>query len=439
MKFCPKCSLKIKGNVTQCPICKVELLSCAEDDERIPRSPDADDQKHEPVDAYPTSSTESDAPVAKPRVNSKVTKPQGKTGDQSHDTSDSHRVNERLEKLENGFKELDSKLNRSIRKSDGFEDSATNLESRISKAEQALDQFKHALKTPNENIQKADKEISKLTLHINHILKDLDSVKSNVANLEATLPTPISSVDERTTPGDLPIDKTGIQDNGTSFSEQAEEDFENEFDIHTPPSRDEIFDQAEPARRRSSLTIILILFAIVVSSWLGFSYFRSRTHESNNERIAEKIEISPILKNDILDAPTGSVGTEQTSTAETIDMKPKETGDFPSQENIARTKTKETKEKSTPLEQSKTRNTTLQSASGYTVNVGSFKDKTRALALTKKLREKGYSAIMSASENKKMYRVRVGAFSSFNEALSYSTRLEKKEKLSTFIAKINMP
>ncbi|MCK5010705.1 MAG: hypothetical protein KAS98_09480, partial [Deltaproteobacteria bacterium] len=33
MKFCPKCSLKIKGNLTYCPLCKVELLSCTDDEE----------------------------------------------------------------------------------------------------------------------------------------------------------------------------------------------------------------------------------------------------------------------------------------------------------------------------------------------------------------------------------------------------------------------
>jgi hypothetical protein len=46
---------------------------------------------------------------------------------------------------------------------------------------------------------------------------------------------------------------------------------------------------------------------------------------------------------------------------------------------------------------------------------------------------------MSTSKNKKMYRVSIGAFLSYKEALSYSTTLEKKEKLPTFIAKTNMP
>ncbi len=91
------------------------------------------------------------------------------------------------------------------------------------------------------------------------------------------------------------------------------------------------------------------------------------------------------------------------------------------------------------MKESKTRQTTFKKVSGYTVNVGSFKDKNRALALAKKLRGEGYSAVMSRSKDKKMYRVSVGAFLSYKEALSYSTTLEKKEKLPTFIAKTNMP
>jgi len=45
VKFCPKCSLKIKGNLTQCPICKVELLSCAEDEEVISQGTDEEHQE----------------------------------------------------------------------------------------------------------------------------------------------------------------------------------------------------------------------------------------------------------------------------------------------------------------------------------------------------------------------------------------------------------
>ena len=439
MKFCPKCSLKIKGNVTQCPICKVELLSCAEDDERIPGSPPKEEnQKHKTVETDPTPSTEIDTQDVEPNANFKVAK-QEKSADKSDYTRDYPDLNDRIGKIEDGFKEIDSTLNISISQGEVFSNAATDLESRITKADQALDELKHALETPSEYIQQVEKEISRLTLHMNHIVKDLEIVKSNVTNLEAKLAKPSSSFEEMATPGDLPIENTENQDGGTSFPEHVEEDFGNEFEIHTPPSREEIFTQPEPERKRFSLTVILILFAIIISSWLGFYYFKSRSHESNKELITEKIAISPILKKDIIDASKRSVAIEQTSKAETEEIKPKEAGEILSQEKSARTKTKETNEKTTPLKESRTRQTTLKKASGYTVNVGSFKDKNRALALTKKLRGEGYSAIMSTSKDKRMYRVSVGAFSSYKEALSYSTTLEKKEKLPTFIAKINTP
>jgi len=439
MKFCPKCSLKIKGNVTQCPICKVELLSCAEDAERIPGPPpEEEDQKHGTADTDPTPSTEIGTQDIEPNANFKVTK-QEKSADKSDYTMDYPDLNDRIGKLEDGFKEIDSKLNISISQGEVFSNATTDLGSRITKADQALDKLKHALETPSEYMQQVEKEFSKLTLHINHIVKDLEIVKSNVTNLEAKLAKPSSSFEEMVTPGDLPIEKTENLGEGTSYPEHVEEDFGNEFEIHTPPSREEIFTQPEPERRKFSLTIILILFAIVITSWLGFYYFRSRNHESNKALITEKIAISPILMKDIVDASKRSAVIEQTSKIETEEIKPKEAGENLSQEKSAFTTIKATEEKTTPLKESTTRKTTLKKASGYTVNVGSFKDKNRALALTKKLRGEGYSAVMSTSKDKKMYRVSVGAFSSYKEALSYSTTLEKKKKLPTFIAKINMP
>jgi len=103
MKFCPKCSLKIKGNVTQCPICKVELLSCAEDDERIPGSPPKEEnQKHETADTIQTPSTEIDTQDAEPNANFKVTK-QEKAADKSDYTGDYPDLNGRIEKIEDGF------------------------------------------------------------------------------------------------------------------------------------------------------------------------------------------------------------------------------------------------------------------------------------------------------------------------------------------------
>ena len=187
MKFCPKCSLKIKGNVTQCPICKVELLSCAEDDERIPGPPpEEEDQKHGTADTDPTPSTEISTRDIEPNANFKVTK-QEKSADKSDYTRDYPDLNDRIGKLEDGFKEIDSKLNISISQGEVFSNATTDLGSRITKADQALDKLKHALETPSEYMQQVEKEFSKLTLHINHIVKDLEIVISNVTNLEAKL------------------------------------------------------------------------------------------------------------------------------------------------------------------------------------------------------------------------------------------------------------
>ncbi len=438
MKFCPKCSLKIKGNVSQCPICKVELLSCADDEELMPRLPKEEEQKQETPETNQTPSTMSDTSDVEPKVDVKAPT-QEKTEDKTDYNKEYPDLHNRIKELENSYKEIDNKLNISSSQADIFKSAAVDLESRISKVDQALGKLKNTLEIPNEHIQQIEKEISKLTLHINHIVKDLESIKNNVLNLEAKFEKPSSSFEEIAAPEDFPPKKTEDSDEAASFPGHLEEDFGNEFQIHTPPPREEIFPQPESERKKSPLTIILILFAIVISSWLGFYYFKSQNQESKKELITEKIEIAPILKKDIDAALKRSTTIEQKAETEKMKLKPKETGEKLSRGKYAPTTIKTTNEKPTPIKESKTRQATFKKASGYTVNVGSFKDKNRALALTKKLRGKGYSAVMSASKDKKLHRVRVGAFSTFKEALSYAATLENKERLPTFIAKINNP
>ena len=75
----------------------------------------------------------------------------------------------------------------------------------------------------------------------------------------------------------------------------------------------------------------------------------------------------------------------------------------------------------------------------FTVNVGSFKDKNLATALTTRLKDSGYTALMSQSEQNNFYRVRVGTFSTIEEARTFAFRLQKKEKLPTFVTRLEQP
>ncbi|MCK5256484.1 MAG: SPOR domain-containing protein [Deltaproteobacteria bacterium] len=426
MKFCPKCSLKIKGNVSQCPICKVELLSCAEDEEVTFRPLMEDDQEQARRATDHAVSTESNTQNVEPNVDSKEPT-QKKAAYKTDTTEDYSDLNGRIKKLENAFKEMENKLSTILSQGDTFKSTAVDLESRITRADRALDEIKNTLGSPSDHNKNIEKEISRLTLNINHIIKDLENVKDKITNLEK----PSSSSEARRTSDDFSSGKIEISDEGIRFPERLEDDF-----------GEELYSQPEPEKKKTLLITILILVAIAISSWFGFNYFKSHNQESQKELITEEIKISPILKRDTEDTLQKITEIEPATKAQTEEtiLKPRETVEklslgekqTPSTGRIA-------EEQPAPLRKSKVKISPSKKVSGYTVNVGSFKDKNLALALTKKLRDKGYSALMSLSRGKKIYRVRVGAFSSFKESISYAAMLEKKEKLPTYIAEINMP
>jgi len=62
MRFCPKCSLKIKANIEQCPICKVELLFCAEDEDVTAHLSEKEEHKQKVIEKSPASTPHSTPP-----------------------------------------------------------------------------------------------------------------------------------------------------------------------------------------------------------------------------------------------------------------------------------------------------------------------------------------------------------------------------------------
>jgi len=411
----------------------VELLSCAEDEEVTSRPPMEDEQEQAKRATDHAVSTESNTQNAEPHVDSKEPT-QKKAAYKTDTTEDYSDLNGRIKKLENTFKEINDKLSTSLSQGDTFKSTAVDLESRITRADRALDEIKNTLGSPGDHNKNIEKEVSKLTLNINHIIKDLENVKDKITNLELNLEKSSSSSEARRTSDDFSSGKVEISDDGIRFPERLEDDF-----------GEELSSQPEPEKKKTLKTLIitmLLLVAISFSFWFGFNYFKSHNQESQKGLITEKIKISPLLKIDTEDALQKITEIEPATKAQTEEtlLKPRGTVEKLSLGEKQTPSTGMTTEEQPALpKKSKVKKTASKKVSGYTVNVGSFKDKSRALSLTKRLRDKGYSAIMSLSKGEKIYRVRVGAFSSFKESLSYAAMLEKKEKLPTYIAEINMP
>jgi len=78
-------------------------------------------------------------------------------------------------------------------------------------------------------------------------------------------------------------------------------------------------------------------------------------------------------------------------------------------------------------------------AGRFTVNVGSFRKRTRAEVLMKQLEEKGYEAFVAKATIPKKgtwYRVSVGRFPSRGEARSFAQALKEKEGIDSFVREV---
>lgn len=469
MKFCPKCSLKIKGNLTQCPICKVELLSCAEDEELTSQVTDEEHQEQIMTEMDSILSTESDTQDEKHAFD--LREPvHRKAADNSNNTEDYSNLKNRMRKLEISLRHIENKLDITLSQIDIFKATVVDLESSITKLDQSLGEIKKYSGSPHEYIQNIEKEISRLELHTDNLGEDLESVKNNlkdqqdkikklseecsismkasretgdkIKNLEVSLERPSTIFEEKQAESDLSSGRIEIPEEGISFPEKIGEDFETEFESSISPLSEENFQRPERRRKKNFLIIIIsILAAVIISSWFGFQYFKSQKQKAQKEIISQKSEISPTFKNGTGElSRNDKIEPTQKAKINEKDLKPKELNKkSPQREKSVSVSRAVIKKQSSPSKESKTKNATLRKASGYTINVGSFKDKKRAHVLTKKLIDKGYPVLMSPSKKNKWYKVRVGAFSTVKEARAFATILEKKEKLPTFITEINKP
>ncbi|MEW6001509.1 MAG: SPOR domain-containing protein [Nitrospirota bacterium] len=71
----------------------------------------------------------------------------------------------------------------------------------------------------------------------------------------------------------------------------------------------------------------------------------------------------------------------------------------------------------------------------YTVQVSAFKDSSEAEALRERLDKKGYKPYVTLSEtkNERLYKVRIGEFSTRRDAEALSVKIKKAEGLPTFV------
>ena len=461
MKFCPKCSLKIKGNLTYCPLCKVELLSCADDEEGTSQFTNEEqpdllatelDNIISSVDAIndggPTSGFRKSV--------------QENTSNNINHTDEDDDPKVRLKKLESNLVSLEKKLSLALRHDGIFKVTVADVESRIRKLDSSLAEIKNSLVSPPECTQDIEKENSKFESQIDQFVGDLESVKNNLRDLHDKInklseecrlsmklsednkskisklalyaKEPISSFEELQSQSNLSFGEIEIPEEGIKFPKSEGEGFEPDFEPSLSPLSEDDISQSERVKKsKLPLVIILILASIIISLWCGFYFLNSHEQSIQKENIPKKSDIASVPKS------VTSVELSTKTRIEESDLeKPKKSSIKSSHSTkSASISNAKTKKKSIPPKKSITASLPSAKSIGYTISVGSFQDKKRAQSITKKLLEKGYPVLMFTSKKNKWYRVRIGAFSSFKDASKYAATLNKKENLPTFITKID--
>jgi cell division septation protein DedD len=415
MRFCPKCSLKIKANIEQCPICKVELLSCAEDEDVTAHLSEKGEHNQKVIEKSPASSPKEAPPAQRPSPPAEI-KPDTAQS-QVHPTEDLTILTRKLKSLEDHLVHIEKTIEINSSKDDIIRSSIVDLESKINKLEKTLADLEAF---PHDRFNKIEAEITRLSSNSTLVHQDLDNKKDKSTPLENHPETPVSS-DESIPSSDFVSRDTGFSEGEINFAEDTQDDFVGAF-------RSSINDEPPPRERKRKLPLVLALIALLlIVVWLAFYYSKPRKQEVQEALVAEKIVLPPL-------SDTNEVQPEKNTPAA-----PADTGKAGEEKGSALTPP--LPEKQAPKTSQKTPSAAQAplKASGYTVNVGSFKDKSLALKLTTQLREKGYAALMSPSKDKQFYRVKVGAFSTQKEARAYASILEKKEKLPTFVAQTNQP
>jgi cell division septation protein DedD len=434
MRFCPKCSLKIKGTITQCPICKVELLSCVEEDEMDSRR-----SGEEPQPQIPITATDAEQPPGEntdsPPAESAARRPDAQaTHGKMVDSDAAATINAKLAKLERHLQGIGKTLTLHMGKEEVLTRSLVELESKIKKIERSLHD---SVPTASSSVpipamgREPDNRLSQGTA-VDEKRKRQPSNMSALADASGREPS-----DQPVPTQDFSYPRHADHEEETSsFFSESPDVFEAPPDSEHQMPGDERFIRAGGERKKSLLIIIPVLCLLVLFLFLVFYYNNLQKQADKKLTITEQISISSIP-------------------VETVTSQPVPAGDLQPPEPkpaLPDTPLPAPAASPSPLTQDKGIAGSLPSGipattpapvraapKGFAVQVGAFKEKANAIDLTSRLTGKGYPAQMALSKPKKLFRVTVGTFESRKEAAAMAAQIQKKEELNTAIIDLGKP
>ena len=329
--------------------------------------------------------------------------------------------------LEQSLKSIEQKLSIHMAKEEVITRSLVELEARISKIEKSVLDLEKAQALSNTPIEKMGKEhahpISPADLPANASKQIQQTPWGGSARAE-TSALPQHS---KSSPDFSPSALTAPEES-TSFFSEPSDDFDPPLDKENVLLKGDRVMKPPGERKKTFFMIVPAFFLLALFIGLAFYYNTLQKKTVQKRIITEEISLTS--------GPAQSIGNlpEQNSALQPEQKPEIITTPADSQPPIPAADIKE-EVLQKPLPQQEPQKT----SAGFTVSVGSFRDKANAVALTSKLNNKGYPALTVQSKQNQFFRVSVGTFSNRNEALAMARILAKKEKLPTAVVSTNLP
>ncbi len=346
---------------------------------------------------------------------------------QTPESDASYAINAKLARLEGHLKNIGKTLTMHMGKEEVVTRSLVDLESKIRKIEKSLQETALAKAAAPTEVKKMEQVPVSHVSQESAVDKHMQAQQSNMglytagSDGEQTENWAISQ--NFSSPGLTDHDETSI------FFSESTDVFEASADNEDAPLNHDRYIRSGEGKK-PLLIIIPVLCLLALLLFLVFYYNHLQKQSDKKLTITEPISISSLPADTATIQPFPTGDAQQAEPAPALSDTPVPVAAPPT---IPASDTKDVATSRMPPRDN-------MAQGGFTVSVGSFKEKTNAMALTSKLANKGYPVQMVLlAKPKNLFRVTVGTFESRKEAASIAAQLQKKEQLTTAIIDLNKP
>jgi len=228
------------------------------------------------------------------------------TADTQNRSENQLALNDRILKLENGFKELESKFNISLSQGDIVESTMVDLENIVREISKILSEIKQSSGHSQKHMQPLAEKVTKLVQCSNRMVEELKNSKIKTEHLKNSFEktNPLSTKEK--SPNNSKTPKILISEEGIKYLGMGEENFTEDIETHVPPLREKTSPRSEREEKKKLLLNIFLVTIFAISSLFVWYYFSPQDQHLPEGIIAQNIKTPTPQKSaqDIIPPPS---------------------------------------------------------------------------------------------------------------------------------------